>query len=151
MNPVPPVTRTLTGGPAQCSQPGNLAPAAAQVPADRLDRAGQCESDAQRQQQPLPGCSLERLAAEVAEQRRVGGPDQPGGRVEHRETRPGEAQRPRAERHGGPAAGDETCHGDELAAARGELGLGPADGLAAAIAAEEALRRAPAEPAADEE
>ena len=59
-------------------------------------------------------------------------------------------QNSRAERHGGPPAGNEPGHSDELTAAPGELPLGPLEGLLALLPAEDRLHRPRAEAPAEQ-
>ena len=99
---------------------------------------------------PFQGCILERLPAEVPEQRRVQGPDERRNGIEQGEAAPREERCPRGERDGGPPARYETGDGDQLSPAHCELALGPVDGLPRLIAVKEALLRAGAEAAADQ-
>src|SRR5918998_1359058 len=68
---------------ATWSRPGGLL-AAPQV-ADELDRERDRKRDAEAEREALPRALLERLAADVADQRRVGAPRQRRDRVEERE------------------------------------------------------------------
>jgi hypothetical protein len=79
--------------------------ASPQVPAHDLDEACHCKGDPERQQKPFPGCILERLPVEVAEQRSVQSPNERRDCVKRCETLPREAQCARTERYGGPPPG----------------------------------------------
>src|SRR5918911_2759242 len=121
-----------------------------QRPAHELDAARDNERDREREQQSLPGGVLERPAAEVAEQRGVQSPAERRRGVEEEEASPRIPERARAERDRGTAAGDEPSDRDQLAAARVELLLGPANAATGLLAAEKALRETTAEAAAHE-
>src|SRR6266536_864791 len=112
-----------------------------QVPTCELDSACDREGYRERQQQPLPGCDLERAPAKVAEQGGIACPAKRRSDVEEREPAPWKAQRARAKRDGSPAAGDEAGNDDQLPSAFAELLLGPTDALLGLGAAEEALPR----------
>ena len=82
------------------------------------------------EEQPFPGRVLELLAADVAEQRRVRAPEEPGDDVRDDESAPRHAVRVAGrERDGGPAAGDESRDDDDVEAAGLELALGPLEAV----------------------
>src|SRR5581483_11168951 len=87
------------------------------VPADALDRAGDQRCTRERDEQRLPGAVLERLAAEVAEERRVRRPDEAGRDVERHEPAPRPAAAAGCEGDRRPPAGDEAPDDDQVAAA----------------------------------
>jgi len=93
---------------------------------------------------------LKRFAAEKAEQRSVGRPDDARAGVEDRKPRPRVTRRPGAECHGDSAARNEAGDEDEFAAAFGQLAFSPANRLAPFLAAEKAGLGVGAESVADE-
>ncbi len=106
---------------------------------DELDPAGDREGDPEREQQALPRLRLERVAADVAEQRGVERPGRGGDRIEEDEAAPRVAERPAAERHHGAAGGNEACDHDQLAAALLDLAMSPGDPLSRLLPVEEPL------------
>src|SRR5215210_4420043 len=113
----------------------------------RLNHCRDGERDREREEEPLPGLLLERLAAEVAEQDGVGAPDRACERVEADEAMPGEAvDEAGGERRHRPPAGDEPGDDDQVAAAFLEELPRPLDPLLRLLALEEA----PVQPLAEE-
>ena len=122
--------------------------AALQQPPGQLDAAGYGERGRECQHQPPR--ALERSAAVVPKQSRIGSPTKRRHGIEENEAAPGIPHGARAEGDGGAPAGDEPRHGDQLASTLLKLLVGPVDAALGAFAAEEALDRAFTEPAADQ-
>src|SRR5919197_2405487 len=98
-----------------------------QRPARDLDSAGDRERDPEREQEALPGRVLERVPAEVAEERGVERPADCCGGVEEDEAAPRKLEELRAQGDGRPPARNEARDRNQLSAALGQLALGPFD------------------------
>jgi hypothetical protein len=115
------------------------APPPSQVPAYELDRACDRECDSEREHEALPRRLLERLAAEVSEQRGVESPGERRDRVKDDEPPPWIPERSGAHSDDRAATRNETGDQDQLPAALAHLALRPVDPLSSLLAAEEAV------------
>src|SRR5947207_7017269 len=110
-----------------------------QVPANDLDGARNRKRDPECEQEALPGRRLERVAAEVPEQRGVEGPAECRRRVENHEPSPRVSERTGAQSDDCAASRDEAGDQDQLSASLADLLLSPIDALSTLFAAEEAV------------
>src|SRR4029453_16857748 len=92
-----------------------------QVPANDLDGASNRESNRECEQEALPGRRLERVAAEVPEQRGVEGPAECRRRVEDHEPTPRVTERAGAQSDDCAASRDEAGDQDQLSASLADL------------------------------
>src|SRR3954469_10727064 len=100
-------------------------------PAIELDRTRDRERDPKRKQKPLPRLLFEGPAAEVAEHRRIAGPEEAGHHVEADEPVPGHLEQAAGQRHHRAAGRNEAAYEDQVAASLVDLLLGPVDPLTA--------------------
>src|SRR6478735_8115138 len=117
---------------------------------DRLDDEAERQRDPECDAEPDPRVVLERLPAEIAEQRSVRGPEEAGDRVVDDEAPPGERRDvPGGEGHGDAPTGDEPRDEDDVGAALVEHVLGPLQTALRLLTGEPALDRALSDERAD--